>query len=77
MKRRDFLNQSSQIVGSAAIASILPSTVVFGNPFFPNDKIQFALIGCKGMGWSNLNALLKTGEAECVALCDVDENILA
>ncbi|MDX1942565.1 MAG: Gfo/Idh/MocA family oxidoreductase [Saprospiraceae bacterium] len=77
MKRRDFLNQSSKIVGSAAIAHILPSTVVFGNPFFPADKIQFALIGCKGMGWSNLTALLKTGEAECVALCDVDENILS
>lgn len=76
MKRRDFLNHSTKIVGSAAIAQILPANVVFGNPFFPNDKIQFALIGCKGMGWSDLNALLKTGEAECVALCDVDENIL-
>lgn len=77
MKRRDFLNQSTKIVGSATIAHILPASVVFGKPFFPNDKIQFALIGCKGMGWNNLTALLKTEQAVCVALCDVDENVLS
>lgn len=77
MKRRDFLNQSTALAGGAAMATILPSATIFGNPFFPSDKIQVALIGCKGMGWNDLTSMLKTGEAECVALCDVDENILS
>ena len=42
----------------------------------PNDKIQVGLIGCKGMGFSDLSSMLKNSEVEVVALCDVDENIL-
>lgn len=41
-----------------------------------NDKIGLGVIGCKGQGWQNLTALLKVPEVECVALCDIDENIL-
>src|ERR1043166_199280 len=41
-----------------------------------NDKITVALIGCNGMGWYNLTDHLKFPEVECVALCDVDENVL-
>jgi len=42
-----------------------------------NDKIGLGVIGCRGQGWSNLNALLKVPEVECVALCDIDENVLS
>lgn len=41
-----------------------------------NDKVQVGLIGCKGMGWSNLTAMLKGSDVEAVALCDVDLNVL-
>ncbi len=42
-----------------------------------NDKISIALIGCNGMaGCCNLTDHLKFPEVECVALCDVDENVL-
>ena len=41
-----------------------------------NDKIHVGLIGCKGMGFNNLYSLLKLGEIEVVALCDVDESVL-
>ena len=42
----------------------------------PNDKIQVGLIGCKGMGFTDLTSLLKNSEVDVVALCDVDENVL-
>ncbi len=74
MKRRNFLHQSAAVVGAA---TILPSSVIFGKPFLPSEKVQIALIGCNNMGWSNLTGILKSGEVECVALCDVDENVLA
>jgi predicted dehydrogenase len=42
-----------------------------------SDKLNVALIGCRGMGWYNLTDILKTGQAQCLALCDVDSDILA
>ncbi len=41
-----------------------------------NDKIQMALIGCRGVGWENLRSHMKIPDVEFVALCDVDQNIL-
>src|SRR5690606_27828700 len=41
------------------------------------DKINLAAVGINGMGWSDLNALMKNPEINVVALCDVDENVLA
>ena len=41
-----------------------------------SDQINFGLIGCKGMGWSNMNAHLKLPQVNCVALADVDQNVL-
>lgn len=42
----------------------------------PTDKIQVALVGGNSMGWSDLESFLKNPEVECVALCDIDRNIL-
>ncbi|RQP08382.1 MAG: gfo/Idh/MocA family oxidoreductase [Parapedobacter sp.] len=41
-----------------------------------NNKIQVGLIGCRSMGWTNLMDFIRNNEVECVALCDVDSNIL-
>jgi len=41
-----------------------------------NEKIVVGLIGCKGMGWSNLDRFLNVETVECKALCDVDQNVL-
>ena len=40
------------------------------------DKIQIGVIGCKGMGWSNVNSLLRNPEVDLVGICDVDENVI-
>jgi predicted dehydrogenase len=42
----------------------------------PSDKIQVALVGGNSMGWSDLSSFLSNPEVECVALCDVDRNVL-
>jgi len=41
-----------------------------------NSRVVLALIGCKGMGFSNLKAFLNQPDVECAALCDVDSNVL-
>lgn len=41
-----------------------------------NDRINVGLIGCKGMGFSDLSSMLKLSEIDVIALCDVDEGVL-
>src|SRR5687768_8377077 len=38
-----------------------------------NRRVRVALIGCGGMGTTDLRAALRLG-AQCVALCDVDDD---
>lgn len=54
-----------------------------GGPFImnkskaaPSDIINVGLIGCKNMGFGVLKKHLEFEDARCVAMCDVDENIL-
>jgi len=70
MKRKDFI-KSSAILATSAFFPKGNASVLSADP-----KIRVGLIGVKGMGWSNLNALLKTGKTVCTALCDVDRNVL-
>ncbi|MGS0524709.1 Gfo/Idh/MocA family protein [Zobellia nedashkovskayae] len=42
----------------------------------PNDRINVGLIGCKGMGFSDLTSMLKMSETNVIALCDIDEAVL-
>ncbi len=41
-----------------------------------SDKIRVALIGGNSQGWSDLASFLKNPEVDCVAMCDVDRNVL-
>lgn len=72
--RRDFIRQVT-LLGAGLSMS----------PFFinatpgsvgANDKIRVGLIGCKGMGFSDLQAFLRNPEVECIALCDIDDEVL-
>lgn len=69
MNRKNFLKAGA----------ILAATTIYSptNAFnAPQPKIRVGLIGVNGMGWSNLNALLKVENVVCTALCDVDSNVL-
>lgn len=71
--RRNFLRSASTLVAGAGLAASLPSTL---RAMAPSDRINVAAIGINGMGWSDLTAMLKNPAAACVALCDVDKNVL-
>lgn len=72
--RRDFIKTASVL----AAGSVIPMNglAATGKRVAPNDRINVAMIGGNGMGWSDLESFLKNPEVECVALCDVDRNIL-
>jgi hypothetical protein len=76
--RRSFLMNSGKLVAGTTLLSALPLEIIYAKrrKVSANDKIQMALIGCNGMGWSDLTAHLKIPDVEFVALCDVDENVL-
>lgn len=70
--RRTFLKNAS--LATAGLAAF--PTFLRGNGVAPSDQITVGLIGCKGQGWSNLQAFLKQPGVVCAALCDVDRNVL-
>lgn len=69
MKRKDFI-KSSAILATSAFFLKSKGAILNG------PKIRVGLIGVNGMGWANLNALLKNSNVVCTALCDVDQNVL-
>lgn len=73
-QRRQFLSQSAAL---ALGISALPSFAnTISHRIGAADQINVGVIGCNGMGWSNLQAILKQPDVRCIALCDVDENVL-
>ena len=75
MKRREFIHSSSTYLAGLGIASILPYDLS-GNKVSAADKVRIGAIGINGMGWADLMSILKDPRAECVALCDIDKNVL-
>ena len=75
MKRREFIQSSSTYLAGLGVASFLPHDLL-GSKVSAADKVRIGAIGINGMGWSDLMSLLKDPRAECVALCDVDKNVL-
>lgn len=75
MRRRSFLHQSAKTIAGAGFLSTIPLGV-FSRPTGPSDKINIALIGCRNMGYGILNHAMANPDVNCVAMCDVDANIL-
>lgn len=75
-------NSRRQFVRSVALSSLsFPSlSVALANSrpkkVAPSDQMNIGLIGCKGMGFSNLQRHIKNKGIECIGLCDVDQNVL-
>src|SRR6186997_2370844 len=75
--RRKFLNDTTKIIAGTAIAgNIISPLIVQGKKMSPNEKIRIALIGCRGMGFGDLQNALKQPGVECAALCDIDDSVL-
>jgi hypothetical protein len=77
MNRRNFLHKSALTAAGFGMAPLFGSSFqsVYGQTA-PSNKVKVALIGCRSMGWSDLNTFLQYPEVECVALCDVDDEWL-
>jgi predicted dehydrogenase len=70
--RRDFIKHSAIAAAAVGVAPTILNACAS-----PADKVTVALIGCRSMGFSDLKSFLrKENNVECVALCDVDTNVL-
>jgi predicted dehydrogenase len=74
--RRSFLRNAATAAGAALASEGLratPSTAASQDRVAgANRRVRVGLVGCGGMGGSDLRAALRLG-AQCVALCDVDD----
>lgn len=74
--RRKFAKISA-FAGVSAVSGI--PTTIFSSPdkrSLLNDTINVGLIGCRSMGKVNLNAFIANPDVECIALSDVDQDVL-
>ncbi|MCK4749546.1 MAG: Gfo/Idh/MocA family oxidoreductase, partial [Bacteroidales bacterium] len=77
MKRRDFINKGTTLAAGTSILTAFPGTLQASSRIFgANDRINVGAMGLKGMGMSDLKSFLKMEGVECLAVCDVDQNIL-
>ncbi len=83
VSRRAFLGDAGRaalVTGAALSAPVWNVLPVHAEPLGrprrvqANDKVTLALIGCGGMGSSNMHALMGKSEVQVAALCDVDDN---
>lgn len=67
-----------KFIGKTTAAVIVAGSMATGKVFGANNRIRTCTIGLNGQGATHVNDILKmTDDAECVALCDVDSNVLA
>ncbi len=71
--RRIFLRNTAITAAGISLAPAFSSAL---SGCAPSDRINVGLIGCNGMGFSDLNEFLNHPNVECLALCDVDESVL-
>src|SRR5436309_9318784 len=66
-----------QCLGKTTTAVIVAGTMATGKVFGANSRIRMCTIGFNGQGGSHIRDILgMKDEAEYVALCDVDANVL-
>lgn len=71
MNRRDFISKAA-----ALGAGMLASPIIVKGGIGANDKINVGLIGCNGQGFANLKEFLRFPEVDCIAMADIDRNVL-
>ncbi|ARA92650.1 oxidoreductase [Rhodothermaceae bacterium RA] len=75
--RRAFLQHATLAAAATGLPGWATEAALAGKPLAPaSERIHFGVIGCNGMGWSNMRAHLGIPEVECRALADVDQRVL-
>ena len=77
MNRRTFMQKTGFIMSGLTLSPLIGKSYssIYGQTA-PSNKVKVALIGCRSMGYGDLNTFLDYPETECVALCDVDDEWL-
>ena len=77
--RRKFISNTATALIGAGVSFAFPTELLahLRTKVGPNDRINVGLIGCNGMGYTDLISLLKMSEVSVIALCDVDKRVLA
>ncbi len=77
MKRRHFIKGTAAGLAGAGLWVYLPGTAGAASRLRgANDRINVAAIGLNGMGMVDLSSFLRNEGVECIALADVDRNVL-
>ncbi len=71
--RRRFVRDTGLAVGAVMVPGVVRARTA---RIAPSDQVRVGVIGCNGMGFSNLRSILKIPEVSCAALCDVDASVL-
>ena len=72
LTRRDFLKVTTATAATVALPTILPSSVLGRNGQTPpSERINLGIIGCGGMGTSNLTVCARYPDVVVTAACDV------
>ena len=76
--RKNFLQQTSLLIGGGALASAFDNKAFayLKNRIAPSDQLNIGAIGINGMGWANVKAALKIQGVNLVAVCDIDKNVI-
>ncbi len=76
--RRNFIKKGAAGLALTTSSFVFPMELLgsMRRRVGPNDTINVGVIGCKGMGFSDLTSFLKQSDVNVVGLCDVDENVL-
>ena len=79
MHRRTFLKNTGITVLGSGIVAAVPMEVLAAirKRVAPSDMIRVGVIGVRGQGWSDLTSMLRLSEVQCVAMCDIDQNVLS
>lgn len=73
--RRNFIKKSALTASAIGVVTVIPEKV-WSAIIAPSDKVNVALIGCRNMGFNILKHHLDSNGVNCVALCDIDKNVL-
>ena len=74
MTRRDFVKRTASTTAAVAVGMGMIGNKAWAGA---NDTIRAACVGVRGQGRSHIRSLQALDGVEVVALCDVDENVLA
>ena len=74
MKRRNFLKAGTTFY---ALNGLMPFTQLYAKNNSANETVNVGVIGCNGMGNNNVKSMLLNSNVRCIALCDIDDSVLA